>query len=388
MKLKQIPEDFRVEEIPLIQISSSKEKFRVYMLEKKNVETFSLLRYLAQRHHIPITAFGIAGLKDKHAWTKQFMTLPAQYTLKSMKHKEVTITPMGYASFPLKPGRILGNRFEITVCGVALKELEAIQQRDHWVSEFRVLSYYDSQRFGSVINNTFIAKYVMKGDYEGAVRTYLTACYPHERSGIKQEKRIINEHWNQLDKLHLRTKHLSLIIDEFRKTKNWRKAYLKIDPLSREMFFSSYQSSLWNECAKKALAQVIDKKRLIPVPYHLGWLLFVADPHAEELRGLPPTFKTISHGMKPTDFESGIINIVLKKEHIGLRDFDIQKQSGNFFKGHDRALMCKPREFKMSDPFIDELNDLGDKNIFKVIVSFILPKGSYATLITKALFYH
>ena len=92
--------------------------------------------------------------------------------------------------------------------------------------------------------------------------------------------------------------------------------------------------------------------------------------------------------MKPTDFESGIINIVLKNEHIGLRDFDIQKQSGNFFKSHDRALMCKPREFKMSDPFIDELNDLGDKNIFKVIVSFILPKGSYATLITKALFYH
>jgi tRNA(Glu) U13 pseudouridine synthase TruD len=49
-------------------------------------------------------------------------------------------------------------------------------------------------------------------------------------------------------------------------------------------------------------------------------------------------------------------------------------------------VIVKPAGFDMSLPEIDELNDKGKNNRFKVTLSFSLPKGSYATVVTKRVF--
>ena len=40
MKLKQLPEDFKVEEVTKIAISKEKKGYKIYLLEKKGIETF------------------------------------------------------------------------------------------------------------------------------------------------------------------------------------------------------------------------------------------------------------------------------------------------------------------------------------------------------------
>ena len=45
-----------------------------------------------------------------------------------------------------------------------------------------------------------------------------------------------------------------------------------------------------------------------------------------------------------------------------------------------------PADFTLSQPAKDELNGGKGKTRFKVSVSFTLPKGSYATVVTKRLF--
>ncbi len=78
--------------------------------------------------------------------------------------------------------------------------------------------------------------------------------------------------------------------------------------------------------------------------------------------------------------------MVLSREGVGIEEFNIKKETENFFKSYERNVIVKPAGFDMSLPEIDELNDNGKNNRFKVTLSFSLPKGSYATVVTKRVF--
>jgi tRNA pseudouridine13 synthase len=383
MKLKQLPEDFKVEELNELEISKNEKPYKVYLLEKKSMETFSLLSYLAKKNNIPVSELGIAGLKDKHAITKQHFTLPSKYNLKTLQEKNFRITFLGYVSEKLKLGSLTGNRFEITVRDVKKGELEGVAQKADSIEKTGVPNYFDSQRFGSVINQEFVAKHLIKKDYEKAVKTYLTLYTKFESSKVKEEKKLILQNWGSFSKLRLKNPSLKRVTEEYEKTKDWLKAYKKIPPNLREMMISAYQSYLWNECVKKVLKLKINNRKIYPVRYSLGVLLFYKN--VKEINDVPETFKTISQDMEITSFEREVITEILSKEMVSIKSFDI-KETGNFFISHERKTLLNPSQFKISQPSVDELNDNGRKNKFKITLSFTLSKGSYATMITKRLF--
>jgi len=170
MKLKQLPEDFRVEELSSIDISQEKKGFKVYSLEKKGMETFSLLAYLSKKNNIPLRDFRIAGLKDRHAITNQKFTIPSKYSINTLIEPNFKITFLGYSNEPMKLGNLKANRFEIVVRAVKKGSLEGIKIKANALKEFGVPNYFDSQRFGSVINNKFILKHILKKDYGVVVK--------------------------------------------------------------------------------------------------------------------------------------------------------------------------------------------------------------------------
>ena len=191
MKLKQLPEDFKVEEMSSISISKEKKDYKVYLLEKKGMETFSLLAYLSKKNKIPVKSFGIAGLKDRYAMTKQYFTIPLRYELNALNGNNFKITFLGYADKALELGNLTGNKFEITVRNIKKGELDGIRQKAKSLGIVGVPNYFDSQRFGSVINNKFVAKFLLKKDYEAAVKVYLTEFTKHESGKFKREKKFI-----------------------------------------------------------------------------------------------------------------------------------------------------------------------------------------------------
>ncbi len=386
MKLKQLPEDFKVEEINELSVSKEKKGYKAYMLKKRGIETFSLLSYLSRKHNIPVRDFGIAGLKDRHAITRQYFTIPSKYNLNSLHEKDFDIGFLGYADKGLKLGDLKGNKFEITVRDIKKGELQGIIQKAKNIEQIGVPNYFDSQRFGSVIGNEFIAKHLIKKDYEKAVKIYLTSYTKFESSKIKNEKRLIFQNWENFKKLKIKNKPLAVVIDEYKKSNSWLEAYKKMPQNIREIVISAYQSYLWNECIKMALRKIIDKKKLYSIPYSLGSLAFYKNMDEEEMKRILDTFKTISEEIKPNDFELEVINRVLEKEGIIIEEFNIKKDTGNFFKVHERSVLLKPLSFIISEPSIDEINDRGKNNRFKIKLEFSLPKGSYATMITKRLF--
>jgi tRNA pseudouridine13 synthase len=384
MKLKQLPEDFAVEELNKFELKESG-NYKLYLLEKKSMETFYLLSYLSKKNNIPVSEFGIAGLKDKHAVTKQYLTIPKKYDIKTIKEQNFSLNFLGFVSEQLKSGDLQGNKFTITVRDVKKGEVEGIINKSKAIDQ-GMPNYFDSQRFGSVLNREFIAKYLIKKDYEKAVKLFLTETSKFEKADVKKDKKKILENWEFLSKISIKIKTFRIIIEEFLKTKDWLKAYKKIPNNLREIYISAYQSYLWNECVKELLRQKIDKKRLYSVKYNIGSLEFYKSISEEEKKSLPETFKTISHDIKPTETEKKIIEKILAREEIKIEDFDIRQQTDSFFKSHERKVIIFPGSFSISEPQVDELNDKGKNNRFKFIVSFSMSKGSYATIATKRLF--
>jgi tRNA pseudouridine13 synthase len=89
-----------------------------------------------------------------------------------------------------------------------------------------------------------------------------------------------------------------------------------------------------------------------------------------------------------TNVEQRIVSTVLAKEELQLTDFNIEEETGNFFKTRARQVLLMPEDFTISKQERDEINSKGNTQRFKIQVSFSLMKGSYATLVTKRLFNH
>jgi len=151
---------------------------------------------------------------------------------------------------------------------------------------------------------------------------------------------------------------------------------------------NAYQSYLWNECVKETLKKIVAKERLYEIDYNIGSLIFYKKLIDSEIKKLPLTFQTISPSMKfSSEFEKEIINKVLSRENIDLEDLDIKKETGNFFKTREREVILKTENFTISELMVDEINNKKGSR-YKIVLSFDMPKGSYATLITKRLFGH
>ncbi len=389
MKLKQKPYDFIVEELPVIEISKEKKENAIFILEKQDIDTFEALRLIAKNFHVSLFEIGYAGLKDKHGVTKQYISIPVKYNITSKIIENIKLEFIGYNNKKIKIGDLKGNRFTITARNIQKGETPGFYSRAKTISEIGVPNYFDSQRFGSVIHNEFIAKYLVQKNYEHSVKIFLTKYLKSERKKIKDEKRKILANWKSLESINVNNKIFKSVIKEYIKTKSWIKAYKKIPVNLREMFVNAYQSYLWNECIKEALKRIVGKERLYNINYNIGSLLFYKKLIENEIKNIPMYFQTISPLMKfSSKFEEEIIMSILSKENIRLEDLDIENVTGNFFKTRKREIILKPLGFTISEPETDEINFKENKKRHKIKLSFDLPKGSYATIVTKRIFGH
>lgn len=369
MKYRKKPEDFIVEEIADHKILS-KGEYKLYTLEKEGIETFTLIESISKNNNIPRKDISLAGMKDTHAKTKQYLTIPKKYEVKNLKNAKIEF--LGYLENPIRLGNLTGNRFIITVREIEKKEIDQILKNSETI-RFGLPNYYDSQRFGNVNNKQFIIKHVIKKDYESAVKQYLTNYTPYEREQIKTDKKNILASWPAFN-IKVQNYELRRIIDEYKKTKKWTIVYKKISPPLRELFVSSYQSYLWNECVKMLLKKQLDKNELFSVPYVMNELIFFK----KEIKDFPKTFQKISHKISPKEYEKETIKKVLEKEELKIQEFNI-RQSGNFFKTDERDILFYPKDFEMGKP-------IKEGQTYSITLKFTLPKGSYATLVLKKIF--
>lgn len=179
---KKHPEDFIVEELLDFVPSGKWDALYVYF-EKRDANTMDVISGLGKKLGLPRSAFGIAGLKDKQAVTRQRITI-YKWNLDRIGGEQVFLDALAqygkvidktYHETPLQVGQNAGNRFVIT--------LRAIKSIDDSVKE-QIIKYltpiqqhgfpncFGTQRFGKGMRNFHRAKEVIewtvniKSDFE------------------------------------------------------------------------------------------------------------------------------------------------------------------------------------------------------------------------------
>src|SRR5579871_215599 len=115
-RIKTVPEDFEVEEIPAYQPSGEGEHLYLW-IEKRDMGAEYFARQVARRLDIAPGEVGTAGLKDRHAVTRQMVSVPGtvEDRLDRLNGEGITLLKVDRHSNKLKPGHLHGNRFRILI---------------------------------------------------------------------------------------------------------------------------------------------------------------------------------------------------------------------------------------------------------------------------------
>ncbi len=148
-RIKVVPEDFEVEEIPAYQPSGSGD-FLYLWLEKRDMGAEYFVRQIAKRLEIPAGEVGTAGLKDRHAVCRQMVSIPGHVEdrLSQVEGEGIRVLNVSRHGNKLRAGHLHGNRFRILVRDLepaGLEHLDTLLQR---LREHGLPNYYGSQRFG------------------------------------------------------------------------------------------------------------------------------------------------------------------------------------------------------------------------------------------------
>lgn len=184
--LKLLNEDFIVTELPLQQPAGAGEHLWLDV-EKNGANTTFIARQLAEAAGVPDRDAGYAGLKDRHAITRQWFSihLPRGETpdLSRLQHPEFQVLGQSRHLKKLRPGDLQGNRFRILLRDVT-GDRDAIEANLRAIALHGVPNYFGAQRFGFESANieqgrAMLAREIRvrnpktKGIYLSAVRSFV-----------------------------------------------------------------------------------------------------------------------------------------------------------------------------------------------------------------------
>ena len=164
-RLRSTHEDFLVEEILGYDADGSGEHALLWV-EKRGANTDWVARELARFAGVPPLAVGYAGLKDRHAVTRQAFTVQLagrpDPDWSAFPHAEVRVLAAARHGRKLKRGALRGNRF-VLVLREAQGGRERAEQVLAAIAARGVPNYFGEQRFGREGGNLAQARAMFAG---------------------------------------------------------------------------------------------------------------------------------------------------------------------------------------------------------------------------------
>jgi tRNA pseudouridine13 synthase len=149
-RMRATPEDFVVEELPGFEASGGGEHL-LLTIEKRGMNTAFVAKRIAQWAGIPEMGVSYAGLKDRHAVTRQRFSvhLPKKTApdFAALETDDLRVLAHAWHARKLPRGALAGNRFELILREVQGGR-EAVEQRLHAITIRGVPNYFGEQRFG------------------------------------------------------------------------------------------------------------------------------------------------------------------------------------------------------------------------------------------------
>src|SRR5690606_3044353 len=198
--IRTVPEDFFVEEIDAFAASGEGEHL-LLSVEKRGMNTAYAAKLLAQWAGVGEMAVGYAGLKDRHAVTRQRFSvhLPRRQAPAPGALEAEGLRVLGHAwhARKLPRGALAGNRFRLVLRAVA-GDRAAIEARLRDITATGVPNYFGEQRFGRDGANLDNAIAMFAGRRVArAQRTHLLSAARSELFNRVLAARVRDGSWNR-----------------------------------------------------------------------------------------------------------------------------------------------------------------------------------------------
>jgi tRNA pseudouridine13 synthase len=380
LTIKARPEDFLVTEVASIPLSP-KGAFGVYLLKKTGWNTVELLREIARRANIPVSAFAYGGRKDRYSQSTQYITVKSPKRLE-LRADEYSLKFLGLMNRPMGPDLIEGNSFEVVVRKLSAQGALDARARAEAVASEGFPNYFDDQRFGSFDQRQgFLAQKLLRGEFNGALKIYLTSVNAANAAQERRRRQFFFEHWRDWVKCLSQVKTIcerecfAFLVDN---PTGFIELLRKIPAEELATYFSAYQAHLWNEILRRLIAS-IPEAPFKTYPGVAGDYLFYIgkNEYIENLILDTPGAKFRSQDRKI----ELLYHEVLVANGIKQAMFNKLKTRQAFFKSFPRKAVVIPEDFSF-EVHPDELYP-GKK---KFVLKFRLPRGSFATMLVKSLF--
>ncbi|BFI73239.1 tRNA pseudouridine synthase D [Nanoarchaeota archaeon] len=369
MKIKSKPEDFYVREI--IDLDKKKEgnTYRYFLMRKRNVNTISAIKIIARKLHISKRKIYFAGEKDKNTISEQYIAIRNFNDFKEeYNFGNIYLKYIGSYDEPLKISDIKENYFKIIIRDVSSEELNLFKENINIFNKYYI-NYFDEQRFGNRYNNHIIGKYLIKKDYENAIKILLTDYKNEKNEKAINARKYLFENWgNFKEALKLFPNFLDIersILLYLSKEVNYKRALKYIPKRILKMFVHSYQSYLWNKLVSEYIRKNYGEEHYIETK--IG-KFYIIKNNIEKLKDV--IIPTIGYDIK----DKKLYEEILKEEGIRMKDLEFKDKPSLSLLSTNRKLLSEVKDLKY------EIKD----NIIEV--EFKLNKGSFATMYIKHLF--
>jgi len=99
-------------------------------MEKIELDAFDAFRLISRKKtNIPLFKIGYAGLKDKHAVTRQYISIPTHYSVQFQNTDRLKLFFVGYYNKKIKIGDLKGNKFDIVVGDIRHNKVDRIYEK-------------------------------------------------------------------------------------------------------------------------------------------------------------------------------------------------------------------------------------------------------------------
>jgi tRNA pseudouridine13 synthase len=348
-------------------------KFLYLEMQKFNLDLNEAIRRIARFNGISKKRITYAGVKDKRAITSQKICIfkPEAKRLKEFKSKFIKLDKAEWKKERLRIGMLKGNKFEVTIRKIALKEKETKKRINSVFKEIKkgIPNYFGEQRFGGIRKIThLVGKEFIKGNPEKAVMLYLTGTNDSEEESVRKARNNLKETRDfkrAIKEFPLKFRYERAILSHLNlHESDFVGAFRVLPKALRYMFVHSYQSFLFNKIIEERIKEGIGLKKI------KGDILVNGIPSA-----LLPGFQSTFAEGKAGEIERK----VLEKEGIELKQFYVKEMKEMSSKGTRKEIILFPKELELKEISKDEFNE----GKLKARISFYLPKGNYATTVLR-----
>jgi tRNA pseudouridine13 synthase len=382
MKLKRIPEDFQVEEVPLV-AGGPQGRFAFYRLTKRGIGTLEAIDAICRRWNLAGRRVSYGGLKDRHAVTVQYLTI-SNGPDRALHETSFDLEPLGRLPRPYGPQQFRGNRFVVVLRSLSDEATARALRAVAALPRDGLPNYFDDQRFGSVgQEGEFIAQAWLKNQPERALWLAIAEPNRSDRPGTKSEKAILRECWGRwpeakgrLGRSHAR----SLVTYLADHPTDYRGAFARLRRELRSLVFSAFQSHLWNLMLGHWIERIARPDQRVAIAFKTASLPIHHDLDPEqaavlgELRIPLPAARTAL----PEGPMREVASAVLAPLGLGWEELRIKHLKDTFFSKGDR-----PARFLAENLSHAVTRDEIYPGRQKLQLTFELPRGAYATLVVK-----